>query len=76
MNHEIQDRIDAIDWYHEFDFGNGLVAKPKSPEDHPKFWAHIRSRLDSIDFAGKTVLGWVLVLLRRTTRGCAGPVNR
>jgi tRNA (mo5U34)-methyltransferase len=56
MNHEIQDRIDAIDWYHEFDFGNGLVAKPKSPEDHPKFWAHIRSRLDSIDFAGKTVL--------------------
>lgn len=56
MNREIQDRIDAVDWYHEFDFGNGLVAKPKFPEDHPKFWAHIRSRLDRVDFAGKTVL--------------------
>jgi tRNA (mo5U34)-methyltransferase len=58
MSREIQDRIDAINWYHEFDFGDGLVAKPKTPdiENHRKFWDHIHSRLDSIDFVGKTVL--------------------
>jgi tRNA (mo5U34)-methyltransferase len=58
VNNEIQDRIDAITWYHEFDFGSGLVTKNNSAniETHRKFWAHIRSSLDSIDFAGKTVL--------------------
>lgn len=54
----IQQRIDAVNWYHEFDFGNGLAAKSKSTdiEDHRKFWNHIRTTLDTIDFAGKSVL--------------------
>ena len=58
MNSDIQSRIDAINWYHEFDFGNGLVAKAKTPdaEFHRRLWAFIRSNLDGIDFAGKTVL--------------------
>ena len=58
LNLNIQNRIDAINWYHEFDFGNGLVAKSKQPdiEFHRRLWAFIQSKLDPIDFAGKTVL--------------------
>jgi len=58
MSSDIQSRIDTINWYHEFNFGNGLVAKSKTPdaEFHRRLWAFIRSKLDRIDFAGKTVL--------------------
>ena len=58
MNSDVQSRIDTINWYHEFNFGNGLVAKSKTrdAEFHRRLWAFIRSKLDRIDFAGKTVL--------------------
>jgi tRNA (mo5U34)-methyltransferase len=57
MNGDIQSRIDAIDWYHEFDFGNGLVAKSSLDDERRReLSAFIRSWLDGIDFAGKTVL--------------------
>ena len=55
---ELQRRIDAIDWYHEFDFGDGLCARAKTPdaESHRRLWQFIRTNLDAIDFTGKTVL--------------------
>ncbi len=54
---ELQRQIDAIDWYHEFDFGNGLRSVTKSDTAlHRTFWKFIESRLDTIDFTGKTVL--------------------
>ena len=54
----LQHRIDQIQWYHEFDFPNGLKARAKDPdvEPHRKLWAWMRSELDKIDFGGKTVL--------------------
>jgi tRNA (mo5U34)-methyltransferase len=57
MNGDIQSRIDAITWYHQFDFGNGLVAKSSMDDKRRReLSAFIRSWLDGIDFAGKTVL--------------------
>jgi len=55
---EIQKRIDAIQWYHEFDFGNGLSAAPNTPDatSHRATWDFIRNELDKIDFTGKSVL--------------------
>jgi tRNA (mo5U34)-methyltransferase len=54
---ELQRQIDAIDWYHEFDFGDGLRAVTKSDAAlHRRFWKFIEMRLDTIDFKGKTVL--------------------
>jgi tRNA (mo5U34)-methyltransferase len=52
-----QARIDAIEWYHEFDFGNGLKATTKhDTEFHRQVWQFIDSQLGAIDFRGKTVL--------------------
>jgi len=53
-----QSRIDQIQWYHDLDFPNGLKARTTNPdaEFHRKLWAWMRSELDKIDFAGKTVL--------------------
>src|SRR5262245_8908971 len=58
LTKELQARIDAINWYHEFDFVDGLLATAKTPDVafHRKLWAFIRATLDTIDFAGKTVL--------------------
>src|SRR5262245_55858191 len=55
---EAQRRIDQVAWYHEFDFGNGLVARSRAPdvESHRRMWAFITGELDKIDFTGKTVL--------------------
>lgn len=55
---EQQARIDQIDWYHEFDFPNGLKVRSKTPdaEFHRRLWAFIQAQLDCIDFAGKSVL--------------------
>jgi tRNA (mo5U34)-methyltransferase len=55
---EDQRRIDEIDWYHEFDFPDGLVARSRTPdiELHRRIWSFIASELDKIDFRGKTVL--------------------
>ena len=57
---EIQARIDAVDWYHVFDFGNGLKSKSVSPPDqfafHQRLWKFIEAQLDKVDFRGKAVL--------------------
>jgi tRNA (mo5U34)-methyltransferase len=54
----VQARIDAIQWYHEFDFGNGLRTRAHTPDTtmHRQIWAFIERQLASIDFRGKTVL--------------------
>ena len=54
----LQARIDAIRWYHEFDFGNGLQARSRTPdvELHRQLWMFIERQLATIDFRGKTVL--------------------
>jgi len=54
----LQQRINQIQWYHDLDFPNGLKARAEDPdaEAHRKLWAWMRSELDKIDFAGKTVL--------------------
>ncbi len=53
-----QQRIDRIQWYHDIDFPNGLKARTQTPdaESHRKLWGWMRSELDKIHFAGKTVL--------------------
>jgi tRNA (mo5U34)-methyltransferase len=53
-----QQRIDQVQWYHDLDFPDGLKARTKTPdaESHRALWDWMRSELDKIDFAGKTVL--------------------
>lgn len=53
-----QARIDAIKWYHEFDFGGGLRARSGEPdtEPHRRLWRFAEACLDTVDFAGKDVL--------------------
>jgi tRNA (mo5U34)-methyltransferase len=53
-----QARIDAITWFHEFDFGNGLRSKVNADEDpmHHSGSRFIAKELESVDFAGKSVL--------------------
>ena len=55
---ELERRISEIQWYHEFDFGNGLVARPQTKDlaTHRKLWKFIQNELDEIDLSGKTVL--------------------
>jgi tRNA (mo5U34)-methyltransferase len=54
----MQERIDAITWYHEFDFGNGLRARSNAPdvEAHRHSWQFIERNLDAVSFQGKDVL--------------------
>jgi tRNA (mo5U34)-methyltransferase len=58
MNTALQQRIDAIAWYHEFDFGNGLKARSKTPdvEWHRRNWEFVERQLGAVDFRGKSVL--------------------
>lgn len=55
---EYQSRIEAIPWYHEYDFPNGLKARSKSPYVgyHHRVWRFIEQQLNSIDFRDKSVL--------------------
>ena len=54
---EAQRRIDAVSWYHEFDFPNGLQARSnESVEAHRTLWTFIERELDRVAFTGKTVL--------------------
>ena len=55
---DYQSSIDAITWYHDFDFPNGLKARSLSPDAsfHRQLWQFIERNLDSIDFRGKSVL--------------------
>jgi tRNA (mo5U34)-methyltransferase len=59
VNHaDLQARIDAVSWYHEFDFGNGLHARSKTPdvEWHRRQWQFVERQLEPVDFRGKSVL--------------------
>lgn len=53
-----QAELDAVTWYHEFDFGNGLRTRTHCSqiEMHRRTWEFLRSQLDKIDFRGKSVL--------------------
>jgi len=51
-----QKRIDALTWYHQFDFGNGLVARSSVAACVNRLWGCIEQQLDRIDFRGKSVL--------------------
>jgi tRNA (mo5U34)-methyltransferase len=55
---DIEKRIAAVNWYHEFDFGDGLTTPVSDPflHTHRANWEFIRRHLDGIDFRGKTVL--------------------
>jgi tRNA (mo5U34)-methyltransferase len=55
---QLQARVDAVNWYHEFDFGNGLKARSKTPdvEVHRSVWRFIERNLDGVDFSDKSVL--------------------
>jgi tRNA (mo5U34)-methyltransferase len=50
--------LDAIRWYHEFDFPGRLTARSREPDvaDHRRIWAFIETQLASVDLAGKSVL--------------------
>jgi tRNA (mo5U34)-methyltransferase len=53
-----QAELDAVLWYHEFDFGNGLRTQNHCHhiEDHRRIWRFIESHLSAIDFRGRSVL--------------------
>jgi len=55
---DAQAEIDAVTWYHDFDFGNGLVARSTTPDvaAHRRVWRFIESGLAAVDFRGKSVL--------------------
>src|SRR3954453_5447552 len=53
----LQQRIDAIEWYHEFDFGEGLRARTNhSAPVHRTVWKFIEEQLNTVHFQGKSVL--------------------
>src|SRR5262249_13113386 len=58
MNADLQKRIDAIAWYHEFDFGQGLKAQWGTPdvEWHRCNWRFVERQLEAVDFCGRSVL--------------------
>ncbi len=53
-----QEQIDAIHWYHEFDFGQGLAARSSTPDvaAHRRIWRLISTELDQLSWPGKSVL--------------------
>jgi tRNA (mo5U34)-methyltransferase len=55
---ELQARISQVPWYHEFDFGNGLLVRRPTRDvlPHRRIWRMIEAQLDAIDFRDKTVL--------------------
>jgi tRNA (mo5U34)-methyltransferase len=55
---QLQDQIDGIHWYHEFDFGQGLYARSSTPDvvAHRRIWGLISRQLDRLDWRGRSVL--------------------
>ncbi|MBV9996283.1 MAG: DUF1698 domain-containing protein [Caulobacteraceae bacterium] len=55
---EAEQRVAAVNWYHEFEFPGGIRAVSQTPDSaaHRGLWDFIRRELNCIDFAGKTVL--------------------
>jgi tRNA (mo5U34)-methyltransferase len=54
LSTELRKRIEGVDWYHEFDFGNGVVTRPK--HNFRDLWERTESFLGRLDFTGKRVL--------------------
>ncbi len=55
---QLQEQIDGIPWYHEFDFGQGLRAHSSTPDvaAHRRIWKLISGQFDRLDWRGKSVL--------------------
>ena len=72
----IQERIDRIHWYHEFDFGNGLRAEAKTPDaqSHRRLWRFVHLKLDKIDFTGQQPIS--SIVFRRGWSSWAVPSSR
>jgi len=53
-----QARVDEIEWYHEFDFGQGVQARSRAPDVgwHREVWRFVEQQLEGIDFRDRTVL--------------------
>ena len=53
-----QPELDAVTWYHEFDFGNGRRTKTHCGhiDHHRRVWEFVESHLAAVDFRGKSVL--------------------
>jgi tRNA (mo5U34)-methyltransferase len=53
-----QARVDEIEWYHEFDFGEGLRARSRAPDVawHRRVWQFVERQLAGVDFRDRTVL--------------------
>lgn len=52
---ELRARIAAYEaWYHEFDFGDNVMSRPKHP--HRDIWQATAQFLEPVDFKGKSVL--------------------
>jgi tRNA (mo5U34)-methyltransferase len=53
----LQAEVDAVPWYHEFDFPGGIKApSPAHADVHRPLWRFMYEQLDRIDFAGKSVI--------------------
>jgi tRNA (mo5U34)-methyltransferase len=54
----IQERIDSVNWYHDFEFPGGLRASTETPDKdfHRSVWQLIERNLDQVDMQGKSVL--------------------
>jgi hypothetical protein len=48
----LQREVDAIAWYHDFDFPNGLTARSKTADadSHRRLWRFIEAELGQIAF--------------------------
>ena len=53
-----QAEIDGVNWYHEFDFWNGLKSRSRVPNiaGHRTSWQFIEQQLEKVEFRDKTVL--------------------
>ncbi len=56
MDSELLKRIENHKWYHEFDFGEGIVTKSVLPASFKRTWEATENLLDKVDFRGKSVL--------------------
>lgn len=58
MDAVTQADLDAVTWYHEFDFGNGLRTRTHCHQidQHRRVWEFVESQLAAVDFRGKSVL--------------------
>lgn len=55
----IQEQINRLQWYHDFDFPGGLAARTRHQDNAAFFklmWTFLADQLRGIDFKGKTVL--------------------